>query len=170
MTRQRASHEWTEAEEQQLRALHAQGLSSSQIAVKIGRGKTRSGVIGKLHRLGIVRPQAAQSTRTRIYERKGPKPDAPPKAKIGKPSLPVIPPPRSTFQDDCIILRKPEPDRCSFPIGDPSAKGFHLCGLPRRKGSSYCEDHYTVAHAPNQTNTRLKRSTAERAVMGVIHR
>jgi hypothetical protein len=47
--------EWSEAMVDQLRALHAEGLSAGTIAAEIGGGISRNAVIGKANRLGLVR-------------------------------------------------------------------------------------------------------------------
>jgi GcrA cell cycle regulator len=44
---------WTDEQVAALKRLHAEGLSASQIAKKLGHGCTRSAVIGKLHRLKL---------------------------------------------------------------------------------------------------------------------
>ena len=49
------SFTWTEEAETALRKLYAEGCSSSQIAEQIGC-PSRNAVIGKVHRLGILRP------------------------------------------------------------------------------------------------------------------
>jgi hypothetical protein len=46
---------WTDERVEELKRLWAKGLSSSQIAKQLGGGLTRNGVIGKIHRLGIVK-------------------------------------------------------------------------------------------------------------------
>lgn len=59
---------WTDARVDQLKALYAGGLSSSEIAGEIG-GLTKNAVIGKVHRLGLRRTSRPKS---------GPKPDTQP--------------------------------------------------------------------------------------------
>ena len=46
---------WTDERVEQLKKLWSDGLSASQIAAELG-GITRNAVIGKVHRLGLVRP------------------------------------------------------------------------------------------------------------------
>lgn len=54
---------WTPAREHQLRQLKGRGYSAAQIAKQMG-GTTRSAVIGKLHRLGLVK----RDSRARLRE------------------------------------------------------------------------------------------------------
>jgi hypothetical protein len=70
--------EWSEAMVDQLRALHADGLSAGTIAAEIGGGISRNAVIGKANRLGLVRnprlpkPKITKqktSPRPRLYPR-----------------------------------------------------------------------------------------------------
>lgn len=45
---------WSEEAVERLKALHAQGLSGSELASRLGGGLTRSAIFGKLHRLGLT--------------------------------------------------------------------------------------------------------------------
>lgn len=42
-----------------------------------------------------------------------------------------------------------EPRGCRFIQGDVKAGGWHYCQLPRRDGSSYCEQHHALTHSPD---------------------
>src|SRR5215216_1664268 len=46
---------WTEEHIELLKHLLMQGLSASQIAAELGGGASRNAVLGKAHRLGLVR-------------------------------------------------------------------------------------------------------------------
>jgi GcrA cell cycle regulator len=46
---------WTEERIEVLTKLWAEGLSASQIAAELGGGASRNAVLGKAHRLGLVR-------------------------------------------------------------------------------------------------------------------
>lgn len=35
---------------------------------------------------------------------------------------------------------------CAWPIGDPGAPGFHLCGCDRVAEGSYCAEHMQIAY------------------------
>ena len=67
---------WTDERVELLKKLWADGLSASQIAAELG-GVTRNAVIGKVHRLGplrprqkplLVRPAAAQGPLRRSHD------------------------------------------------------------------------------------------------------
>jgi hypothetical protein len=45
---------WSKEAVERLNALHAQGLSGSELASRFGGGLTRSAIFGKLHRLGLT--------------------------------------------------------------------------------------------------------------------
>lgn len=45
---------WSVEAVERLKALHAQGLSGSELASRLGGGLTRSAIFGKLHRLGLT--------------------------------------------------------------------------------------------------------------------
>jgi GcrA cell cycle regulator len=45
---------WSKEAVERLKALHAQGLSGSDLAARLGSGLTRSAIFGKLHRLGLT--------------------------------------------------------------------------------------------------------------------
>ncbi len=45
---------WSAEAVERLKALHAQGLSGSELASRFGGGLTRSAIFGKLHRLGLT--------------------------------------------------------------------------------------------------------------------
>lgn len=53
---------WTDERTETAKALYASGHSASQIAAKL-RGVTRNAVIGKLHRLGAIKPERAATSR-----------------------------------------------------------------------------------------------------------
>jgi GcrA cell cycle regulator len=52
------SRVWNDERVEQLKRLHAEGLSCSLIAAKLGCGLSRNSIIGKLHRIGLrsIRP------------------------------------------------------------------------------------------------------------------
>ena len=50
---------WTEERLELLKKLWSEGWSASQIAAEIGGGMTRNAVLGKSHRLGLVRNTSA---------------------------------------------------------------------------------------------------------------
>lgn len=51
---------WTNHNVKRLKAMHQQGLLSSEIARQLGPGYTRNSVTAKLHRLGLLRGSTPQ--------------------------------------------------------------------------------------------------------------
>jgi GcrA cell cycle regulator len=133
---------WTDDRVDRLEKLHAQGLSMSQIehafkddVVTI----TRSAVIGKLHRLGLI-----DTTRTaRVVP--APIVEAP------KPS-PAHAGPVAVLDDGARVTVLTLSDRmCRWPIGDSKESEFHFCGHGRKVGSPYCDEHCRKAYQPQQS-------------------
>lgn len=126
---------WTEERMCQLRDLWAEGLSMSEIGLRLG--VTRGVVAGKAHRMGLssrVSPITGQ-----LGQRK-PRPSrAVRKARPAPAVVPVIVP---------IGKRLP----CCWPEGEPGTPGFRYCGAPREVRSdgrqrSYCPEHAARAYA-----------------------
>lgn len=147
--------EWTDEAVGRLKELHAKGLSGGQIANQMP-GTTRNGCIGKMHRLGLVRPQMPKS-----------KPTAPVAARIEPwcPANPVssaasVPAPRKpAARPKRTSPPKPAPTgkpcglmeltfwSCRWPEGDPRHPGFHFCNRKRVDGVPYCAEHVAVAYS-----------------------
>lgn len=123
-------------------------------------GTTRSAIIGKAHRLGLVvgnprspRGQAKprnQRTRTRISAR--------PVQHAGIPAAeaPVLPAePFNARAEASVPSETPRqlldllPGECKFPIGDPQEPGFHFCGSRGLSDASpYCGRHARISYQP----------------------
>lgn len=58
------SYVWSEEAVERLKVLHAQGLSGSELASRLGGGLTRSAIFGKLHRLGLTAKTGAPKRRS----------------------------------------------------------------------------------------------------------
>lgn len=146
---------WTEERVEQLKALHAEKLSCSIMATRMGCGFTRNAIIGKIHRLGLSN---ACSTvhRDNQYGRK----ERPPK--INRKTIRIV---RSNGNSngfrvmesaatDLAALRCTEvipreialadllPGECRYPYGDGP---FTFCGHPSCEGRSYCGPHYALS-------------------------
>ena len=140
------SSPWTYERVKTLKKLWADGVSASLIARKIGE-VSRNAVVGKVHRLGLVK----RLTRDRI-------PNPPTKrVRAGKSAVPFLP--RSAFVKPVQPKPRAEPipidaqpplmkpmealqaGDCRFPIGDPQQEGFGFCGHPKSPHSPYCASH-----------------------------
>lgn len=147
---------WTDERVEALKRLWAEGKTARQIAVELSI-KTRSAVLGKAFRVGLVRGHKGNG----IKRRPTVKPPAP-VAKDLKPkasplrellaSLETAPlpirhddPPLITCIDDL------EPHHCRWIPGEPS-DGW--CGRQKVDGTSYCEFHARRAFAPPKAAVR----------------
>ncbi len=157
---------WTDERVELLKKLWSEGLSASQIAGQLG-GVTRNAVIGKVHRLSLsarAKP-AASSPRPRKATR--PVASAPhrPAARPLVEGNTALKPTHAT----AVPRRLPDPMPiedvvvpisldlsllelsdavCKWPIGDPSADGFHFCGHRSWNTLPYCEYHSRLAYQP----------------------
>lgn len=159
---------WTQERIEKLTTLWAEGYSATKIARAIGH-VSRSGVLGKVHRLGLP----SRATKLRVNSiAVGDIPCAPPiqtatrPARMishpwrghcrPKPDLRVITNPRPP-EPSCRSIWEPEPgvkpvplaelndDMCRWPFGDPRQDGFGYCGAQQMPGRSFCADHAQLA-------------------------
>lgn len=141
-----ASSSWSDDRVQTLAGLWRDGLSASQIARRLG-GVTRNAVIGKIHRLGLsgraapslpgVRPAKPKAERRLRRPRKAPPRSARPSVTTAAPE----PLPESGLASVVSVRR----GQCRWPIGDPLADGFCLCGRQAVRGA-YCAAHGALAY------------------------
>lgn len=64
-----AERPWTDSETETLKRLWIEGLSASEVATKLGTGRSRNSIIGRVHRLDLPRrgrPVRAVVVRPRI--------------------------------------------------------------------------------------------------------
>lgn len=157
-----AAAEWTEERVEQLKALWNEGLSASQVANEMACGFTRNAIVGKVHRLKLVRQSngtATFSAGVRARKAKAHGNRNQPKvqnivARVeARREAPGIDPFDVEDNLDGVdvtsligILELTE-HTCKFPYGDPREPGFGFCGKHSLKGSPYCEEHTTRAWA-----------------------
>ncbi len=164
---------WTEERLELLKKLWSEGWSASQIAAEIGGGMTRNAVLGKSHRLGLVRntstgistprprQEGAASGRSPTAEpsmRPGPKPvistaSQPPHEQPRAVSLPVevAAPPR-----EGLTIMELREGMCRWPLGDPTRPEFRYCGAHALAGLPYCSHHAQIAYIPTAERKRLR--------------
>ena len=143
---------WTDARVEILSQLWREGQSASAIARTLG-GVTRNAVIGKAHRLGLggrarparpgSRPAGPPAKRERRVSRRRLAPTATP--------APAELPQAQGLTDMASV----GPHACRWPIGDPKAPGFALCGRPVRRGA-YCLHHGALAYRATPRDHLLK--------------
>jgi GcrA cell cycle regulator len=162
---------WTDDRVEILKKLWSEGLSASQIAMRLGT-VTRNAVIGKVHRLGL----AGRATTTRVKPVRAPARVVPgntkrPQARTRAVPVPVSTAPEAVFEP----VYEPLPaereevyippherkgvlelleSHCRWPIGDPQMHDFHFCGHPKVPGLPYCEAHAKRAYQPDLPRRR----------------
>jgi hypothetical protein len=111
------------------------GRSAAEIGV--AKGLTRSTVMGKLYRLGLLhrgRPGKPASTPHRHHRRRPPK--QPAAIRYEEPVPAKLKPFLGLWLDEL------EPGDCHYPRDDQNAAPYQFCGQPVRFGSSYCGYHF----------------------------
>lgn len=155
-----SSSDWTDDRVETLTQLWTDGASASQIARSLG-GVTRNAVIGKIHRLGLSgrRPPSAPGARRakpKAERRLGwPALAAPPArsaAAVGAPPSEPVPRPPEIGTATVLSVRY---GQCRWPIGDPLAEGFCLCGRGAERGA-YCAGHAALAYRPTPRDHLLR--------------
>jgi len=127
-------HDWTEARVAALSELWLAGTTGLEIAGRLG--VTRSSVMGKLRRLGLLRqgrPRMPIMRRPQIPQMRTNKRPLPPPEPY---QVPPPPPPPAYGTLTLLDLRH---NSCRWPEGDGPIYVF--CGRPQAPDSSYCEAH-----------------------------
>lgn len=136
---------WTNERVQRLAQHWRDGRSTAWIARDLGAGLSRCSVLGKVYRLGLVRPQ---STPTVV-------------------SAPAVRTVRQTKRSAASVIQSPPPRRmdrrnplptmptvtilsvgagqCRWPYGNPDQANFGLCGRRIVRGA-FCLDHAAVGY------------------------
>lgn len=149
---------WTDDRVETLSKLWREGMSASQIARDLGHGITRNAVIGKVHRLGLTgraaprlpgagRPDQRRERRGRLPHRLKPARALPAPVEL----TPDLPLPATGLARVETVRR----GQCRWPMGDPLADGFCLCGRTAVRGA-YCAPHAAVAYKPTERNHLIK--------------
>lgn len=142
---------WPDARVQQLTTLFAQGLSRGQIARTMKL--SRNSIIGKVLRLKLTRdtkrPEQVHDrivkVRTAPVANRGPvKPRA----------VTSVEPTPLEIDGKCITLLELKDHHCKWPVGDPTDKAFHFCGLAPHPGRPYCPAHCAKAYTPMSLSPR----------------
>ena len=160
---------WTDERIAGLTRLWRDGLTAKQIADRLGE-VTRNAVIGKVHRLGLVRGAAVKAIKLGPPPRKHAKRAVTAYARRDTDKLPPAPE-RETPMEDAPRVFIPGPvgvvdvqwSHCRWPLNDPLAGAdFRFCGQEKMRGS-YCAAHARVAYVPPQT--KAQRAAARVAQM-----
>jgi len=154
---------WTDARIGELARLWAAGVSASGIAEALG-GLSRSAVLGKLHRLQLLRSRKAASVPRRFdgavgaFEPGAPQPNpVRPRRRAGPPE-----PPRTPWREAAFAPlpgSQPRPwlsrnfGECAFPVDGESDRTVSCCG-PVQANSAYCPAHHGVVFRPRSAGAR----------------
>ncbi len=122
--------QWTAERVALLKQLWASGVSAEKIAAQLG-GVSRTGVLGKIHRLRRRAAEPAVAPKRRRRRRQADKPPQPASHPSGKSLLELT--------NSC----------CRWPIGRRGAAEFFFCGVPEADlagGMPYCARHARRAY------------------------
>ncbi|MNU29723.1 GcrA cell cycle regulator [compost metagenome] len=144
---------WTIERTRRLAALWRQGFTAADIAARLGHGISRCAVLGKVHRLGLMREPL-----TRPKRRRSDKPGggaaltgtaeasavAPGRLRLLTPLAPKSDPPAAPESPLATILSVRR-GQCRWPCEAPGAVGFGLCGRPVARGA-FCAGHAALGY------------------------
>lgn len=148
--------EWSSEEDEKIKKWRGEGLSCTVMAARLGNGRSRNAVIGRLARLGL-RYDRPNSVNRRVPRHRPsvqrearsapPRPRAPIFSAMPMPADRVVRPvgaPRVTVENA-------EPHHCRFVHGDPvlQPNTWTFCGEPKAAVgvTSFCEAHHMLAYA-----------------------
>jgi GcrA cell cycle regulator len=173
---------WTDERTENLKKLWADGLSASQIAMKLGE-VTRNAVLGKVWRLGLEgrasvsrmrrsRPRSCvrvrtlaptgRRTQTPALRTSSARPAVPLQSAVRKRELP----PLGAAPETIVSVANLQDTSCRWPEGDPKLPGFHFCGRRAAGGMPYCAHHAAIVTCPRIFGPRIFRETAPRTIRG----
>jgi GcrA cell cycle regulator len=168
---------WPDERVVRLKAMWADGLSATDIAMRLGGGATRNAVIGKVHRLGLsLRGNTSKAARCSTRKVSVPI-RIPNRTRKHLPNLPTEPlPPREVVDIARVSFVDMDPRKhCRFIPGD--LRSFKsddplYCGEAPFPGSAYCVHHTRRCNvglatpAPRRTyvDYRMTRAEVKRAM------
>jgi len=147
---------WTPERQRRLIELWSEGRTATAVATLLGAGISRSAVLGKVHRLGLVRTApcrptvSCRSEKTASQQdlRRGRKATAA-RTPIATQSRRSLPEPGcgtlSTANNPAASILSVGHRQCRWPCGTPGVPGFGLCGGPVARGA-YCTAHAAVGY------------------------
>jgi GcrA cell cycle regulator len=156
---------WNDERVAVIKRLWADGYSASEIAQHLGQPASRSAVLGKLYRLGLLNPKAApvvhnaSSLSIRAANPRMPREDGRANfSALGPPALPPKPFRRKSIQVDSLtplaFLDMPDRGRCRWPLeGDLFAFCGNRCG-----DGPYCTGHHAIAYDRKRTQEANRRA------------
>ena len=163
---------WTREQVERLEALWREGHAAR--AIGLAFGVSRSAVLGKLSRLGMlgkprIRLPAVRLLKTEQVSKPRIKPPQKPQMRPNKRPLPPpepyqAPPPPPLPPIGRFSLLDLRHNSCRWPNGE--RPDYRFCGMPRVGESSYCSEHHAVAHS--RGSQRDYDRAAEQALAGKL--
>jgi len=176
--RRYATSPWTQARIELVKVRWSQGVSAQRIARELGDDITRSAVIGKVHRLGIV--QTSPNSGSRRSESRSVRRAARRRHDVlsggagsgrERPTWacdaePYVDDPRADA-DIPVAQRRAflelSSRACRWPVGDPGRCDFFFCGAEAFPGKPYCVAHCARAYQPEDETTGREPAASSRA-------
>ncbi|MGE0232686.1 MAG: GcrA family cell cycle regulator [Flavobacteriaceae bacterium] len=156
--------DWTDERVTRLKQLWSDGNSAGEIATFLG-GTTRNAVIGKIHRLGLMKREQPQSAKRRIARQN--RPAAPRKSRPERAEAyrapehaperlptPIIAERAPDYTGEPVPFTETGPRSCKWIFSNAPAM---CCGAPVRTGTSWCEKHYRRVYVPAPKKQRKTR-------------
>jgi GcrA cell cycle regulator len=171
--RRYATSPWTDERIELVKTLWSQGVSARRIARELGDDISRSAVLGKVHRLGIVQTspnsgaRRSESKNARLAARR--ERDVAGELPGSQPGLPAWVRDAEPYIDNPLVdadipasqrrvLLELSGRACRWPVGDPSHSDFFFCGAEAFQGKPYCVAHCARAYRPEEEATRPERA------------
>lgn len=145
---------WTDERIEKLKELWPT-MPASEIAKILG--VTRNAIIGKTHRLGLVKGQsvAPEKLAARKTEKAARKAKKPPVEKPAATAVPTVAVEAPVEQPVGIPLFDLRHDQCHWVIGEP--ENFSCCGAPASSpGSAWCAAHRKIVYVPPRNRNLSK--------------
>ena len=151
--------DWTNERIEILKELWNEGLTTSQIAKELGT--TKNAVIGKTHRLNLVKresPIKGAVDSTSIKEKEEEKQKQVKKKFHTVSKTNEVEEGSDYTEETCEChehhthkkkgktLFELKYDECRWPVGDPKDEDFHFCGEKAVDGKPYCAKHCAFAY------------------------
>lgn len=160
---------WSEDEDNLLRDLHKAGLSASKMLLRLPHRKTRSAIIGRLHRLGLshamrmlpkekgsvpVKPTRVRDKSQAARVKVSPLTGVESLRALEKRMKAALPPDEPKIDlgldfSTCVgvALLDLTPTCCRWPLNSPKpGQEYLFCGAVRFAGKPYCVDHCRIAY------------------------
>ena len=143
---------WTTDMIEKLRQLWKDGLTTNEIAKRLGVSK--NSIVGKVHRLSLTaRPspikKKAEQPVVKVEEAPAKPAKSARKITIEPVEINLTATQTTSSASDKtgnIPLTELDNHTCRWPIGDPRDENFCFCGKKVRSGQTYCDEHAAIAY------------------------